>query len=103
MVALELEAVDESECRIRSLDLGDGDRAVERHHRARGDRLELVVQLQDLPPVRGSRIGGVGVHGVDRGLDLVWTGLVTLEALPHNGLPFGDEVAIPEAAVLVNE
>src|ERR1700730_13914758 len=98
MVAIELEAFDEGQCRIRSLDLGDGDRAVECDHWARSDRLELVVELQDLPPVRDGRIGRVGVHGVDRCLNLVWTRLVTLEALPHDGLPFGDEVAIPEGA-----
>src|SRR6267143_3314021 len=103
MVAIELEAVDETECRIGSLDLRDGDRAVERDHRARGDRLALVVLLQDLPPVRGARIGRVGVHGIDRRLDLVWTGLVALEALPHDGLPFGDEVAIPEGSVLLSQ
>lgn len=27
----------------------------DRHNRTRGDRLTLVVQLQDLPPVRGGR------------------------------------------------
>src|ERR1700674_3985782 len=103
MVAIELEAVDERECRIRSLDLGDGDGAVERDDRARGDRLELVVELQDLPPVRRGRISCVGVHRVDRRLDLVWTGLVALEALPDDGLPFGEEVTVPDGAVLVSE
>src|ERR1700730_9483139 len=103
MVAIELDAFAEGQWRIRSLDLGDGARSVGGDHRARSDRLELVVELQDLPPVRGGRIGRVGVHGVDRCLNLVWTRLVTLEALPHDGLPLGDEVAIPEGAVLVSE
>src|SRR6266542_264200 len=37
VVALEVEAVDEGERRIRSLDLGHRDRAVEGHDRARGE------------------------------------------------------------------
>src|SRR4029077_8741940 len=103
MVAVEFEAVDERERRIRSLDLGDGDGAVERDDRARGDRLELVVELQDLPPVRRCRIGRISVHGVDRRLDLVWTGHVALEASADDGLPCGNEVAVPDGPVLVSE
>jgi hypothetical protein len=43
------------------------------------------------------------VHGVDGGLDLVRAGLVAPQALPDDGLPFGDEPAIPPAAVLVGQ
>src|SRR5207244_11564398 len=41
--------------------------------------------------------------GVERGRDLVWTGLVAIEALADDGLPFGNEVAIPESTVLLSE
>ncbi|MGH3787098.1 MAG: hypothetical protein ACRDRG_11225 [Pseudonocardiaceae bacterium] len=54
-VVTEVEAVDEGECRVGSLDLGHRDRAVQCHDRARGQRHELVIELQDLPPVRGGR------------------------------------------------
>ncbi len=55
VVAVEVEAVDEGERRIRSFDLGHRDRPVERDDRGRGERQQLVVQLQDLPPVGGGR------------------------------------------------
>ena len=55
VIAIEIEAVDERERRMRSVDFGHGDRAVQRDDRARRDRHELVVELQDLPPVRRGR------------------------------------------------
>jgi hypothetical protein len=101
VVAAEITAVEpfhEGERRIRSLDLGHRDRAVEGYDRARGEDEELVVQLQDLPPVCGGRSWGVAVDGVDRRLDLVRPGLVALETLADNGLAFVDEIAVPSAA-----
>lgn len=41
VVAAELKVADEGERRVRSLDLGHRDRAVQRHDRARGERQEL--------------------------------------------------------------
>ena len=51
----------------------------------------------------GRRVGRIAVYGVNRRLDLVRTGVVALEALAHDGLPFRDEAAIPETAVLIHE
>ena len=45
----------------------------------------------------------VRVHGRDRGLDLVRTGLVAPQARAHQVLSLGDELAIPQRAVLVGE
>jgi hypothetical protein len=66
-----------------------------------GQRHELVVQLQDLPPVGGGRGRRVAVDGVDRRLELVRAGLVAPQALPDDPLAFGDAAAVPAAAVLV--
>src|SRR3712207_9359462 len=44
------------------------DRPVERHHRARGERQEAVVEREHLAPVGLLRGGGVAVHGLDGGL-----------------------------------
>ena len=103
VVCAEVEAVDEGERCIRSLDLGHRHRAVEGHDRAQGERQQLVVQLQDLPPVGGGGGRRVAVDGVDRRLDLIRAGLVATEALPDDGLAFGDQASIPEAAVLVGQ
>src|SRR3984893_12118157 len=43
------------------------------------------------------------MHGLDRRLDLIRPGLVALEAFSDDRLAFGDEAAIPEAAVLVGQ
>ena len=43
------------------------------------------------------------MHGVDRGLELVRTRLVAIEALADDRLPFGDEVAIPASTVLLSQ
>ena len=103
VIGVEVEGVDDGERRRRTFDLGEGDRAVERDDGVRGDREELVVELENLAPVGCGCGRGVAVDGVDRGLDLVRTGLVALEAAPHDRLAFGDEVAIPTGAVLVGK
>src|SRR5438309_10557965 len=56
--------------------LADGDGAVEGYDRRGGEREQLVVQGDDLRPVSLLECRGVRVHGVDRGLELAWTGLV---------------------------
>jgi hypothetical protein len=43
------------------------------------------------------------VDSVDRRLDLVRAGLVAPEALPDDGLAFGNEASIPAAAVLIRQ
>jgi hypothetical protein len=54
----------------------DRDSAIERDHRARRDRLELIVELENLAPIGIRRISGVAVDRVDRRLDLIRTGTV---------------------------
>jgi hypothetical protein len=50
-----------------TLDLGDGDGPIECNDRRRHDRVELIVQGDDLRPVGClKRVGGT-VHGLDRG------------------------------------
>ena len=62
--------------RFRTFDLRDDDCAIERDHGARRDRLELIVQLENLAPIGIRRSCGVAVDGVDRRLDLIGTGMV---------------------------
>src|SRR5919108_1090578 len=103
VIAVEVEVVDERQRRIRSLDLRHGDRPVESYYRARGDREELVVEREDLPPVGVGCRRRVAVDGVDRRLDLVGTRPAQSEAPPDEGLAFRDELTIPKAAVLIGK
>src|ERR671922_90515 len=80
-----------------------GDRPVESYYRARGDREELVVEREDLPPVGVGCRRRVAVDGVDRRLDLVGTRPAQSEAPPDEGLAFRDELTIPKAAVLIGK
>jgi anaerobic selenocysteine-containing dehydrogenase len=86
-----------------AVDLRQRDCAIERDHRARGGREEQVVALDDLAPVGGFGGRRVAVHGVDRGLNLVLARHVGLQAAPHDGLAFRDQVAVPLGAVLVRQ
>ena len=64
---------------------------------------ELVVERHDLRPVG---VGGgwrVGVDGLDGRLDLVRPGLVAAQAGANDGVPLGDEIAVPGASILVGE
>ncbi len=97
------QAVDQIEGHRRAVDLGHRDGAVECDHRAWRDREQLVVQPQDLVPVGVGSGRRVAVHRVDGRLDLVRAGLVTPQALPDDGLPLGDEHAVPACPVLVGE
>ena len=80
-------AVYDREGRGRSLDLGYRDRAVEGHDRARDQRGELVVELQDLPPIRGRGHRRIAVDRVDRGLDLLRARLAQPQALATMAWP----------------
>src|SRR5438309_8479808 len=51
VVALEVQRVHQAEGGVRTLHLGEGHRAIQLYHRARGHDHELVVELEDLPPV----------------------------------------------------
>src|SRR5438270_10025447 len=80
--------------------LRDGNGPVERHDRGRGEREELVVEREDLVPVGFGRCDGVAVDGVDRGLELVGTWLVSPQASFDERLAFLDQIVVPEAAIL---
>ena len=67
------------------------------------DRQQLIVELQDLPPVRRGRGGRVAVDGVDRRLDLVWAGRLRRRHRRTSAWPSAMRRAIPEAPVLIGE
>ena len=54
------------------------------YHGCRHDGQQLVVESQDLRPVRGGAATGIAVHGVDRRLKLVRTGKVAPQAGAHD-------------------
>lgn len=83
--------------------LGNCDRTIERDNGARREREELVVQREHLVPVSVGRSRGVVVDGIDRRLDLIRTRLVAAEAAAHERLPFVDQIAIPQRAVLISQ
>jgi kynurenine formamidase len=76
IVRLERQIIDDAQCRIASFDFCNGNRAVEGNNRTRPARHELIVQLQNLPPIRLVSSRRIAVYRVDRRLDLVWAGLV---------------------------
>ena len=81
MISRQWQTVDQCEGDLRAVQLGDRDRAVECNDRRRVEPGQLVVQRDDLRPVRVRRRAGVGVDGVDRGEYLVAAGSVDREAL----------------------
>ena len=101
--SLVVDLVEGGEAGIGTVELGDRDGAVEIDDRAGSQLGELVVERDDLCPVGRRRGGGVGVDGGDGGVDLIRAGLVASKTCPHQLMPFGDEVAVPQVAVLVGE
>ena len=71
VVVVEVQLVDERERGVGAAQFGDGDGVVECDDGCRGDREEVVVEGDDLRPVGVLEFWRVGVHGVDRGLELV--------------------------------
>ena len=67
-VVVMVELVDQRQRRGRAVDLGHGDRPVQRDDRGRGDCEQVVVDPDDLAPVRVGRRHRLAVHGVDRRL-----------------------------------
>ena len=70
---LVLKTVDGRECHLRAVKLGDRDGPVEGDDRRGIEADELVVEGDDLRPVGVPCVAGGGVHGADRGEDLVAT------------------------------
>jgi hypothetical protein len=76
--------VDGRQCHLRPVKLGDCDGPVEGDDRRRVEADELVVEGDDLRPVGVADVADGGVHGVDRGEDLVATwSHPGGQALPH--------------------
>jgi hypothetical protein len=82
---------------------GDGDRAVERDHRVRGDLLQEPVQSEDLPPVRGLDVLGLVVDGGDGRLQLIGADLTAGQGAADQVGSLGDEPAVPLVAVLLRQ
>jgi hypothetical protein len=77
---LVLETVDGRQCHLRAVKLGDRDGPVEGDDRRGIEADELVVESEDLRPVGVPYVAGGGVHGADRGEDLIAT-----RSLPGGG------------------
>ena len=73
----------------------------ERDDRRRRHREQLIVERDDLAPVGGAGRRRVGVHRVDRRLDLVRPGTIAAQAVADDALALGDQRPIPRAAVLI--
>src|SRR4029077_14056919 len=101
VVWLELEILDRLEGGGRACDLGQRDRAIERHYRCRRPREQLVIEGKDLCPFRLLGARGVGVDGIDRGLNLVRAGLIAAQARAYEVMALGDQPLIPERPVLI--
>src|SRR5437870_1337505 len=71
VVVAKVQLVYQAQCRSRALHLADGDGPVEGNDRRGGDRKQLVIEGDDLRPVGLLHRQGVGMHGVDSGLQQV--------------------------------
>jgi len=76
-----IESGEQAQPRLGSFDHGQGERAIQRRHRVRGEAVEQLVEEQDLGPVGVPGITGLVVDGCDRGLQLVRTRGPLLERL----------------------
>ena len=84
-------------------DHGDGDGAVERHHRVRGDAGEEVVEPEDLDPVGVVGRGRLVVDGGDGRLQLVRADAPDGQRGAEEGDPLGDQRPVPARPVLLVE
>src|SRR5579883_3573043 len=98
---VETKRVEDGQRRSRALNFGHGHRAVQGHDRRGRQRQQLIVELDNLPPVRGRGARRVAVDGVDGRLQLVRPGTVEAEAFPDQALALRDQLALPDSAVLL--
>src|ERR1700677_2028483 len=103
VVLVQIEPIDCCERLIDSMDLRDDHGSIEGGDGIRCQSHELIVQLQDLRPVRRRDAGRITVYGVDCGLNLIRTRLIVRYAETKQALSLGDEVAIPAAVVLISQ
>src|SRR5215472_12035508 len=101
---LALKTVDGRQCHLRAVKLGDRDGPVEGDDRRGVEADELIVEGDDLRPVGVAYVAGGGVHGADRGEDLVATrSHPGGQALAHQPVTLGDQRRVPGPAVLLVE
>jgi hypothetical protein len=97
------ELVDQPETGLRAVAHRDGCRPVERDDGRRPQREEPVVQRHDLRPVGVVRGVRLGMHGRDRGLDLIRPRRAEGERATEQRQPLLDLRAIPEPPILIGE
>src|SRR5580692_8808270 len=99
-----LKPVDGRQRYLWAVKLADRDGPVEGDDRRGVEADELVVEGDDLRPVGVAYVAGGGVHGVDRGQDLVTTrSHPGGQALAHQPMALGDQRGVPGPAVLLAE
>src|ERR1022692_714428 len=99
-----LKTVDGRQRYLRAVKLGDRDGPVEGDNRRGVEADELVVEGDDLRPVGVTYVAGGGVHGADRGEDLVATrSHPGGQALAHQPVTLGDQRGVPGPTVLLVE
>src|SRR5262245_22243788 len=103
VVLAERECIEQCERSSRPLYFGNGNSTVKCDDVARRQREKLIVERHDLPPVRVGGGRGIAVHGIDRRLNLIRTGPIESQTLAYETLRLRDGVAIPEAAILIDE
>jgi hypothetical protein len=87
----------------RAFDHGDRDDPVEGDHRPGCQRLEQPVEQEDLRPVRVIRAGRFVMDGGDGRLELIWADRRVGQGRTDDGDPFGDRLAVPQAAILLRQ
>src|SRR5512140_3032441 len=97
-----LKTVDGRQCHLRAVKLADRDGPVEGDDRGGVEADELVVEGDDLRPVGVAYVAGRGVHGADRGKDLVATrSHAGGQALAHQPVTLGYQRRVPGPTVLL--
>jgi hypothetical protein len=105
VVAVEVDSqgLDLGQRLFRAERVAGGDRAVEQHHRRRGQVVEAVVEQPDLPPVGLLVVACLGVQGRDRRLHLVRPPSSHRDRAVEQAGRLGREPAVPARTVLVLE
>ena len=103
VVRLEGQAFEGGQPGLGSLDFGDGDSAIEGDDRRPVENEQLVVEGEDLAPIRLRRARRVAVDGVDGGLQLVGARGLPPQAGLHELLTLDDLYGIPQGAILLSE
>jgi hypothetical protein len=79
VVAVQVQPVGQAEPDLRTLQFGHRDRAVQRDHRWRSQRQQLVVERDDLTLIGFLHSGRITVDSVDGSLNLIRPGLVAAQ------------------------